>query len=61
MLRSEVKMTYAELAAVRRQAEVVRRTRDVLRAIVGVTQELYSAGRGSPRPGGLLHPRGPVG
>ena len=47
MLRSEVKMTYAELAAVRRQAEVVRRTRDVLRDIVGVTQELYSAGRGS--------------
>lgn len=47
MLRSEVKMTYAELAAVRRQAEVVRRTRDVLRDIVGVAQESYSVGRGS--------------
>ena len=47
MLRSEVKMTYAELAAVRRQAEVVRRTRDVLRDIVGIAQELYSVGRGS--------------
>jgi len=47
MLRSDVRMTYAELATVRRQAEVVRHTRDVLGDIVGVTQEMYSVGRGS--------------
>ncbi len=47
MLWSEIRMTYAELASVRRQAEVVRRTREVLRDIVGVTQEMYSVGRGS--------------
>jgi len=47
MLRSEIRMTHAELASVRRQAEVVRRTREVLRDIVGVTQEMYSVGRGS--------------
>ncbi|HEU5360545.1 MAG TPA: TolC family protein, partial [Candidatus Deferrimicrobiaceae bacterium] len=47
MLRSEIRMTYAELASIRRQAEVVRRTREVLRDIVGVTQEMYSVGKGS--------------
>ena len=47
MLRSEIRMTYAELSSVRRQAEVVRRTREVLRDIVGVTQEMYSVGRGT--------------
>jgi len=47
MLRSEIRMTYAELSSVRRQAEVVRRTREVLRDIVGVTQEMYSVGRGN--------------
>lgn len=47
MLRSEIRMAHADLASVRRQAEVVRRTREVLRDIVGVTQEMYSVGRGS--------------
>ena len=47
MLRSEVKMTYAELASVRKQAETVRRSQDVLKDIVGVTQEIYAVGKGS--------------
>ena len=47
MLRAEIKMTYAEIASVRKQAEAVRRTRDVLRDIVGVTRESYAVGRGS--------------
>jgi outer membrane protein TolC len=47
MLRAEIKMAYAELAFVRKQAEVVRRTRDVLKDIVGVTQEMYAVGKGS--------------
>ncbi len=47
MLRTDIKMTYAELASVRRQAEAVRRSQDVLRDIVGVTQELYAVGKGS--------------
>lgn len=47
MLRAEVKMSYAELASVRKQTEIVRRTWDVLRDIVGVTQEMYAVGKGS--------------
>jgi cobalt-zinc-cadmium efflux system outer membrane protein len=47
MLRSEIKMTYAELASVRKQIEVVRRSEDVLKDIVGVTQEIYAVGKGS--------------
>jgi outer membrane protein TolC len=47
MLRSEIKMTYAELASVRVQIEAVRRTQDVLQDIVGITQETYAVGKGS--------------
>jgi outer membrane protein TolC len=47
MLRSEVKMTYSELASVRKQIEAVRRSQDVLKDIVGITQELYAVGKGS--------------
>jgi outer membrane protein TolC len=47
MLRSEIKMTYAELDAVRKQIEAVRRSQDVLKDIVGVTQEIYAVGKGS--------------
>jgi cobalt-zinc-cadmium efflux system outer membrane protein len=47
MLRSEIKMTYAELASVRKQIETVRRSQDVLKDIVGVTQEIYAVGKGS--------------
>jgi outer membrane protein TolC len=47
MLRSEIKMTYAELASVRKQIEAVRRSEDVLKDIVGVTQEIYAVGKGS--------------
>lgn len=47
MLRSEIKMTYAELASVRKQVEEVRRSQDVLRDLVGVTQEIYAVGKGS--------------
>lgn len=47
MLRSEIKMTYAELASVRKQIEAVRRSQDVLKEIVGVTQEIYAVGKGS--------------
>jgi outer membrane protein TolC len=47
MLRSEIKMTYAELASVRKQIEAVRRSQDVLKDIVGITQEIYAVGKGS--------------
>lgn len=47
MLRSEIKMTYAELASVRKQIEAVRQSQDVLQDIVGVTQEIYAVGKGS--------------
>jgi outer membrane protein TolC len=47
MLRAEIKMAYAELFSVRKQAEVLRRTQDVLKDIVGVTQEMYAVGKGS--------------
>ena len=47
MLRSEIKMTYAELVSVRKQIEAVRRSEDILKDIVGVTQELYAVGKGS--------------
>lgn len=47
MLRAEIRMTYAELFSVRKRAEVVRRTRDVLQDIVGVAQEMYAVGKGS--------------
>lgn len=47
MLRSEIKMTYAELASVRKQIEAVRRSEDVLKDIAGVTQEIYAVGKGS--------------
>lgn len=47
MLRAEIKMAYAELAFVRKQADVVRRTRDILQDIVGVSQEMYAVGKGN--------------
>ena len=46
-LRSEIKMTYFELASVRKQIEAVRRSQDVLKDIVGVTEEIYAVGKGS--------------
>ena len=46
-LRSEIKMTYSELASVRKQIEAVRRSQDVLKDIVGVTEEIYAVGKGS--------------
>lgn len=47
MLRSEIKMAYAELGAVRKQIEAVRRSQDVLKDVVRITQELYAVGKGS--------------
>lgn len=47
MFRSEIKMTYAELASVRKQIEAVRQSQGVLNGIVGVTQEIYAVGKGS--------------
>ena len=47
MLRSEIKMTYAELASVRIQIDAIRRSQDVLKDIVGVTEEIYAVGKGS--------------
>jgi outer membrane protein TolC len=47
LLRSEIKTAYAELFSVRKQAETVRRTRDVLRDIVEVTREMYAVGKAS--------------
>lgn len=46
-LRSEIKMTYAELSSVRMQIEAVRRSQDVLKDIVGVTEGSYAVGKGS--------------
>ena len=46
-LRSEIKMTYSELASVRKQIEAVRRSQEVLKDIVGVTEEIYAVGKGS--------------
>jgi outer membrane protein TolC len=45
MLRAEIKMTYAELAYVQRQADVVRRSRGILSEIVAVSQEMYAVGK----------------
>ncbi len=45
MLRADVKMAYAELASVRKQTEAVRRTRDVLKEVVSVSQEMYAVGK----------------
>lgn len=47
MLRADIRMTYAELYAVRKQAEVVGRSREILGEIVAVTQEMYAVGKGS--------------
>ena len=47
MLRSEIKMSYAELVSIRKQIEAVRRSQDILKDIVGVTQEIYAVGKGS--------------
>lgn len=47
MLRSEIKMTYADLVSIRKQIEAVRLSQDVLKDIVGVTQEIYAVGKGS--------------
>ncbi|MGE5663471.1 MAG: TolC family protein [Deltaproteobacteria bacterium] len=45
MLRADVKMAYAELAAVRRQAGVVRRSREIVKEVVAVSQEMYAVGK----------------
>ncbi len=45
MLRADVKMAYAELAAVRKQADAVRRSRDVLKEVIAVSQEMYAVGK----------------
>ncbi len=45
MLRADIKMAYAELAAVRKEAEVVRRSREILKEVVSVSQEMYSVGK----------------
>ena len=47
MLRADVKMAYAELSAVRAQAEVVRQVRAVLEQIVEVSREMFAVGKGS--------------
>ena len=44
---AEIKMTYAELASVRKQIEAVRRSQDVLKDIVGFTEEIFAVGKGS--------------
>lgn len=45
MLRSEIKMTYAEMAFVRRQADVVRRSQAVMRETIAVSREMYTVGK----------------
>jgi cobalt-zinc-cadmium efflux system outer membrane protein len=46
MLRADVKMAYAELSTVRAQAEVVRRTREVLAQAVEVSRGMFAVGKG---------------
>ena len=45
MLRADVTMAYAELAAVRKQADAVRRSREILKEIIAVSQEMYAVGK----------------
>ncbi len=45
MLRAEIKMAYAELSYVQRQADVIRRSREVLGEIISVSQEMYAVGK----------------
>jgi outer membrane protein TolC len=47
MLRTDVKMAYAELVTVRAQEEVVRHLRAVLEQIVEVSRERFAVGKGS--------------
>jgi len=47
MLRTDVKMAYAELSTVRAQAEVVRQVRAVLERIVEVSREMFAVGKGA--------------
>jgi len=46
MLRAEVKMAYAELASVRAQADLVRRSRALLEQVVDVSREMLAVGKG---------------
>jgi outer membrane protein TolC len=45
MLRSEIKMAYAELTHVRRQIEDTRRSRELLKEVVAISQEMYAVGK----------------
>ncbi|MBI5575181.1 MAG: TolC family protein [Deltaproteobacteria bacterium] len=45
MLRSEIKMAYAELTHVRKQTEDTRRSREILKDIVAISQEMYAVGK----------------
>ena len=45
MLRAEIRMAYAELTHIRRQIEDTRRSREILKDIVAVTQEMYAVGK----------------
>jgi outer membrane protein TolC len=45
MLRTEVKMAYAELTHTRRQIEDTRRSRQILMEIVAISQEMYAVGK----------------
>ena len=46
MLRADVKMAYAELASVRAQADLVRRSRAILEQVVDVSREMLAVGKG---------------
>ncbi|NJD63422.1 MAG: TolC family protein [Deltaproteobacteria bacterium] len=45
MLRAEIKMAYAELSHARRQSEDTRRSRQILKEIVAISQEMYAVGK----------------
>ncbi|HSL91938.1 MAG TPA: TolC family protein [Candidatus Limnocylindrales bacterium] len=45
MLRSEIEMAYAELTHVRRQIEDTRRSREILKEVVTISQEMYAVGK----------------
>jgi outer membrane protein TolC len=45
MLRSEIAMAYADLTHVRRQIEDTRRSREILKDVVTISQEMYAVGK----------------
>lgn len=45
MLRAEIKMAYAELTHIRKEIEDTRRSREILKEVVAISQEMYAVGK----------------